>query len=36
MTGDEIHGLLAQVPKDPKIIEVYKQLVGGGPLPPTR
>jgi tripartite-type tricarboxylate transporter receptor subunit TctC len=36
ISGDELHQLLAQVPKDPKTIEAYKQLVGGGPLPPIR
>lgn len=36
ISGDELHQLLAQVPKDPKMIEVYKQLISGGPLPPVR
>ena len=36
ISGDELHQLLAQVPKDPRMIEAYKQLVGGGPLPPSR
>jgi tripartite-type tricarboxylate transporter receptor subunit TctC len=35
-TGDEIHAILAQVPKDAKIIDVYKQLIGGGTLPPSK
>lgn len=36
ITGDELHALLAQVPRDPKVIDVYKQLIGGGPVPPAR
>jgi hypothetical protein len=36
LTGDELHAMLAQVPKDPKIIDVYKQLIGAGPVPPGR
>ena len=36
ISGDELHQLLAQVPKDPRMIEAYKQLVGGGSLPPRR
>lgn len=35
-TGDEIHALLAQVPKDAKIIDAYKQLIAAGPLPPAK
>lgn len=35
-TGDELHAMLAQVPKDPKVIDAYKQLIGGGPVPSPR
>jgi hypothetical protein len=35
-TGDELHAMLEQVPRDPRIIDAYKQLIGGGPLPPAR
>ncbi len=35
-TGDELHAMLSQVPKDPKVIDVYKQLIGGGPVPSPR
>jgi tripartite-type tricarboxylate transporter receptor subunit TctC len=36
LSGDDLHAMLAQVPKDPKIIDVYKQLIGGGPVPPGK
>lgn len=36
ITGEEIEQALRQIPKDPKIIEVYEQLIGAGPLPPSR
>jgi tripartite-type tricarboxylate transporter receptor subunit TctC len=36
ITGEEIEGVLAQIPQDPKIVEVYKQIIGAGPLPPGR
>lgn len=36
LTGDEIHRALREIPKDPKIMEIYKQLIGAGPLPPSR
>lgn len=36
ITGNEIEQLLQQMPKDPKIIEIYKQIMGAGPLPFTR
>jgi hypothetical protein len=36
ITGEEIEQALAQIPKDPKVVEIYNQLIGAGPLPPTR
>jgi tripartite-type tricarboxylate transporter receptor subunit TctC len=36
ITGEEIEQVLRQIPKDPKVIEVYKQIIGAGPLPPGR
>jgi hypothetical protein len=36
VTGEQIEEALAQIPTDPKIKEVYKQIIGGGPLPPVR
>lgn len=36
MTGEEIEEVLRQMPKDPRVAEVYKQLIGAGPLPPAR
>jgi hypothetical protein len=36
ITGEEIEQAVAQIPKDPKVMEVYKQIIGGGPLPSSR
>jgi hypothetical protein len=36
ITGDQIHRALEAIPKDPKVFEVYKQLIGGAPLPRGR
>jgi len=36
MTGEEIEEVLRLMPKDPKIAEIYKQLIGAGPLPAAR
>ena len=36
MTGEDIEEVLRQMPKDPKIAEIYKQLIGAGPLPAVR
>jgi tripartite-type tricarboxylate transporter receptor subunit TctC len=36
ITGDEIEQVIGQMPQDPKVTEVYKQLIGGGPLPAAR
>lgn len=33
ITGEEIERVLRQIPQDPRITEIYKQLIGGGPLP---
>jgi tripartite-type tricarboxylate transporter receptor subunit TctC len=33
ITGREIEQALEQVPRDPKVMKIYKQIVGGGPLP---
>jgi tripartite-type tricarboxylate transporter receptor subunit TctC len=36
IAGEEIEKALAQLPKDPKIMRLYKQIIGAGDLPPTR
>lgn len=36
LNRDEIEQVLRQIPKDPKVLEVYKILIGAGPLPPVR
>jgi len=36
ITGEEIEAVLAQIPKDAKIVEAYKQIIGAGALPPSR
>ena len=36
MTADDFAEMLRQVPRDPKIIEAYKQLLSSGPLPPGK
>ncbi len=36
VTGEEIHEAIKQLPKDPKIARIYKQITEGGPLPPVR
>lgn len=36
ITGEEIEQVLRQMPRDPRIVDVYKQLLGGGPLPPSK
>ncbi len=36
VTGEEIHRALEQIPADPEIKKVYKQIVGAGPLPHAR
>jgi tripartite-type tricarboxylate transporter receptor subunit TctC len=36
ITGDEIEKGLAQIPKDPKIMQIYKEITGAGPLPLAR
>jgi len=36
VTGEEIHRALEQIPTDPEIKKIYKQIVGVGPLPPSR
>ncbi len=33
MTGKEIKQALQQIPKDPKVMELFKRLIGPGPLP---
>ena len=36
MTADDFSDLLRQMPRDPKVIETYKQLLGAGPVPPGK
>jgi tripartite-type tricarboxylate transporter receptor subunit TctC len=36
MTKEDFDELLRQMPRDPKVIETYKQLLAAGPLPPHR
>jgi tripartite-type tricarboxylate transporter receptor subunit TctC len=33
MSGDEIHKVLAQMPQDQRTIDIYKRIIGAGPLP---
>jgi hypothetical protein len=28
--------ILRQMPRDPKVMATYKQIIGGGPVPPAR
>jgi hypothetical protein len=36
VTGEEVDRVLEQAPKDRKIMEVYRQIIGAGPLPSSR
>jgi hypothetical protein len=36
ITGLEIQQVLDRMPKEPKVMEVYKQIITAGPLPPAR
>lgn len=36
ITGEEMEEILRQMPRDPKVMETYKQVIGGGSLPPGR
>ena len=36
ITGDDIEEILQKLPSDPNVMKVYRQIIGGGPLPPTR
>lgn len=36
VTGEEIDRALQQIPKDPRVLNVYKQLIGGDPIPPSK
>lgn len=36
VTGEEVERVLEQAPKDPKVMEAYKQIIGAGPLPSSR
>lgn len=36
MTGEQIERVLQERPTDPKIDELYRQLLGAGPLPPAK
>jgi tripartite-type tricarboxylate transporter receptor subunit TctC len=36
MTKEDFDELLRRMPRDPKVIETYKQLLAAGPLPPGR
>jgi len=36
INGDDIEKVLAQLPRDPKIMQTYKEISALGPLPPVR
>ena len=36
ITGEEIEKVLGQLPRDPKIMQIYKEISGMGALPPAR
>jgi tripartite-type tricarboxylate transporter receptor subunit TctC len=36
ITGEEIEKVLAQLPREPKIMQTYKEISGLGALPPAR
>jgi tripartite-type tricarboxylate transporter receptor subunit TctC len=36
VTGEEIDEILKALPQDPRVREIYKQLIGAGPVPPGR
>ena len=36
MMGKEIEANLRKIPKDPRVMTTYKQIIGGGPLPPSK
>jgi tripartite-type tricarboxylate transporter receptor subunit TctC len=36
VTGEEIDRALEQIPKDPRVLTVYKQLIGAGAIPPSQ
>ena len=36
MVGKEIEANLLKIPKDPKVMATYKQIIGGGLLPPSK
>lgn len=36
VTGEEIEAALQKVPKDPKIMKIYRQVISAGPLPRAR
>jgi hypothetical protein len=36
ITGEEIEKVLGQLPREPKIMQIYKEISGMGALPPAR
>ena len=36
ITGENIDRVLRSRPSDPKVLATYKQLIGAGPMPPSR
>jgi tripartite-type tricarboxylate transporter receptor subunit TctC len=36
MTAEDFEELLRNMPKDPKVLDTYKQLLAAGPVPPAR
>ena len=36
VTGEEVDHALQQISKDPRVMNTYKQLMAGGPLPPSK
>jgi hypothetical protein len=33
LTGEEVEQAIKELPRDKEIVELYKQMAGGGPLP---
>jgi hypothetical protein len=33
LTGEEVEQAIKELPRDKEVVELYKQMAGGGPLP---